>query len=195
MALVAHALITLQTAKDFIGGISGSADDSRLELFINMATEYIETYCDRRFKQTTYTDEVISGAGSNELVLRNWPVIGSVTLGKRNVVDNEESWDAVDADDFWIDEEGGTVTGVTVFRKGTDNYRVTYSGGYATIPYDLQYACASIVAQFWNRKQANGLKSESLGDHSVTFDVGAGGSNIPAEVEAILDKYRNIPIG
>jgi len=89
MALLDYALTTLARVKTFLG-ISGTSDDELLtslinndELLtslINSCTDFIENYCDRRFKQKAYTNELYNGNGTNKLLLKNYPVDESSTF-------------------------------------------------------------------------------------------------------------------
>ena len=63
MALKAYGLTTVARFKDY-ASVSTSADDTLIENLINIVTEFVENYTQRRFKQTTYTDEEYDGKES-----------------------------------------------------------------------------------------------------------------------------------
>lgn len=70
-----------------------------------------------------------------------------------------------------------------------DSIRVKYTAGYATVPEDIQEACASWVASlFWETK-----KNPHIGN-SFSSSAGAGylilENNMPPHVKRILDTYR-----
>lgn len=185
MPLVNYALITVGQAKTFLG-ITGQ--DELLTDLINAVTTYIESKCHRRFKESTYTQELLDGKGSYEVTLKNYPVTTFTLLEKRNATDNTNSWNTVDTDDYYIDTDSGLLTSVCKFSNGIQNYRATYTAGYATIPYDLQYACAVIVGDFLKKAKSAGIKLESLGDHSITFE--AISMTNPAVMD-IINKYKS----
>jgi hypothetical protein len=191
MSLVTYALVTVQNAKDFLG-VSDNADDGRLEMYINMATDFIENYCQRRFKTGNYVDEVYSGDGSDSLVLKNYPITALTSIQKNTAYNNSSNWETVSTEDYFYDSLSGVVENIGRFTIGRNNFKITYAGGYTTIPYDLQYACMVIVEAMYRKKKSGGVISESLGDHSVTY---AQYSSVVAgdpEAQAILDKYRNV---
>lgn len=190
MPLVSYALATLGNAKTFLG-ITNSDKDEVLEMLINQATDYLETKCGRRFASTTYTEQEYDGNGTVELKLQQFPVITFTTLQKNRATDNSDDWETVDTDDYWVENETGIITKTSKFYKGKFNYRATYTAGYATIPYDLQYACLTIVSETLNRRSAMGIKAESLGDHSITFES-LYQSN--AVLKDIVSNYRDIPL-
>lgn len=211
MTLATYALVTLANTKTFLG-ISTSDKDDLIEMLINMATDYIESEIGIRFKSTVYTNEEYDGTGRSELKLKHFPVIipPTVFLQKNNATDNTDSWEDISADDFWVDQETGIITRTSSFLDFEDNanndegltddakftlgknkYRVTYTAGYATVPYDIQYACMTMVGDTLNTRNKGGIKSETLGDHSVTMADANAENKV---VNAILDKYRDQPL-
>jgi uncharacterized phiE125 gp8 family phage protein len=188
--MVSYALVTLGNAKTFLG-INNGDKDELIGMLIDQATDYLETKCGRRFASTVYTNEEYDGRESYELNLKNYPIISFTSLSKNLAYDNSDDWETVDADDYWVENETGIITKTTLFRRGTKNYRATFTAGYATIPYDLQYACLTIVSETLNRRAAMGLKSESLGDHSITFESLYQSNPI---LKDVVSNYREIPL-
>jgi len=93
----------------------------------------------------------------------------------------------IELSDFQVDRKRGwLIRGINalvtqwddpmaVFTPGLDNYRVLYTAGYATIPYDLQEACAEWVASlFWQSKSNPSIYP----------------STPPPHVALILDNYK-----
>jgi hypothetical protein len=66
------AIVTLAEVKTFLG-ISGAAEDSKLNLIIGYVDATIKQYCGQNFEQATYT-EFYSGTGNKTVVLRKRPV-------------------------------------------------------------------------------------------------------------------------
>ena len=215
MPLVSYALVTLDNTKTFLG-ITDNSKNALLELLINMATDYIETQTGRRFTSSVNTYEKHDGTGTNQLKLNNFPIITppAVILEVNSAVDNTSDWATISADDYFIDTATGIITRTSSFLDfettgdndeilseirfscGKDKYRATYTSGFATVPYDLQYACMTLVGQFYNTKAGSGIKSESLGDHSITYqDITELTSGMKGGIlEDILTKYRDIPL-
>lgn len=184
--LETYALVTLDNAKDFLG-ITDSSKDDLLEILINQATDYIENECNRRFESTVYTEQEYSGRGIKTIQLDEFPVITFTLLEVNNNTDNTDNWSEIDTDNYWVEEDTGILTKTTNYAKGNKNYRATYTAGFTTIPHDLQFACMMLVSETFNKRKAMGVKSESLGDHSLTFE------SIKQEnsaFTAILSNYR-----
>jgi len=203
-------LCTLANVKTFLG-IDNNEKDDVLNMLINMASDYIESQCGRTFSSDTYTQEEYDGTGTYEIKLKNYPVITFTKLEVNGNEDNSDNWSDVDSSEYWVDLPSGIITKTSgyedtsdsindedelsdsLFLRGKNRYRATYTAGYSTIPYDIQYACASLVGQILNTRGATGIKSESLGDHSVTFqDVSDIGSQ--SMFSDIVNRYREIPL-
>jgi len=208
MSLISYALTTVARYKVF-AGITSSTQDDLIELLINAATDYIESYCGRRFKKTTYTQEIYDGDNSMVLSLRNFPVDSSAafTIEWRNSGVNEDDWETIDSQYHTVDYESGIVKamGGLKYRGNRSSLRVTYTAGYdydnaATFlgtvgAGDLEYACWELVKNALNNSNLNSnVQSEHLREYSVTYFAGGVYSN--SVVMDILDKYKNIgPFG
>jgi len=99
---------------------------------------------------------------------QNWPSADLRIQGALNCAQGtygEIKMHVIEMSDFQTDRKRGwLIRGINalvtqwddpmaVWTPGIDNYRVLYTAGYATIPYDLQEACAEWVASlFWQSK-------------------------------------------
>tara|TARA_Y100001973_G_scaffold105372_1_gene178276 strand:+ start:35 stop:895 length:861 start_codon:yes stop_codon:yes gene_type:complete len=86
MALAANALTTVANAKTYMG-ITGSSQDSLIELLINNVSDQIERWCDRTFAEKTYT-EFIDARGTRTLAVANPPIttVDLVAFGARHAL-------------------------------------------------------------------------------------------------------------
>ena len=76
-----YALTTVANVKLYIGIPSATTQyDALLDELINSATQYIENYCKRRFKLTTYTSEGYDGNNSQYLFLKNYPIVSVASI-------------------------------------------------------------------------------------------------------------------
>lgn len=208
MALKSYALTTVQRLKDFLGlSSTTSTQDDVLERIVNSATEYIENYLRFRVKETTYTQEEYDTDPTDTLILKQRPINSSetFTLQRRNSAVNEDEWETVDSQYYHIDYNSGIIYGVSGFKfsRTRRGYRVTYTAGYDfdnsstflsdTEAGDLEWACWILCASAWNnRKGGGGIRSERIGDYSVTYAKSLIEND---EVKAILDKYADIDTG
>lgn len=203
MTSLDNALTTLARCKSYLG-ISGSTKDLVLTMLILGATSFIQdTYCGRKFGRNVYTDEVYDGKCSPRLWVRNGPIVPgeSLTLSHSQSVSNDDSWEGIDADRFYIGNNY-VQNAFGNFDAGVQNYQISYTGGYylpsATeyqdgtddqldLPYDLEMACLDMVGAAYNQRQTAGIKSQAVMDVSITY--GSVIEQSPS-LKKTLDKYK-----
>lgn len=209
MSVKTYAWTTAQRLATFIGLgtlASGSTEEAVLERIIDTATETLEKHIGRRIKQTTYTNEKydIGGVNQTTLILKNFPVISSesVSLEVRTSGQNEDSWEAEDTNQYFINFNTGIISLLPgrTFLQGAQKYRVSYTAGYDfnntstfladTQAGDLEYLIWKLGSSAWERRKSGvGIKSERIGDYSVEYFGDIYGSS---EIKEILDKYRRL---
>jgi hypothetical protein len=87
-----------------------------------------------------------------------------------------------------------------IWPVGVNNFRIQYTAGYASIPDDVQEACAEWLAQLYNlalRDPALLHQVPASGSTSGWGPLTSGtyGTKPPAHVKALLAPYRHISIG
>jgi hypothetical protein len=89
---------------------------------------------------------------------------------------------------YWDHLDG---TEKPTWTPGWRNYRVQYTGGFSTIPEDVQEACAELVASwFANRGRDIFLSQENIkGSNFYSTEQTRG--ELPGRVKALLRPYRN----
>lgn len=196
------AVISLNEVKEAIQE-SSNTYDAELNGFINRASAIIENYCQRKFIQQTYTNEEYGGNGQYRLKLRNWPVTALSTLQWNTSSDfANPDWETLDTSDYDLERvnqnDAGLIFLASGFVKGINNYRVTYTAGYAidSMPHDIRAAAIELVAyMFRKRKATPGMRSETLGKYSYTAEPVTGHGIIKLlGLDELLAPYRSIPI-
>lgn len=95
-------------------------------------------------------------------------------------------------DDFDWGDATDTIWGD--FPPGVRNVRIAYTGGYGTLPDDLQNAVAMVTASMYQRSlRDQTLKSETVGDWKWTAADGVDGSgiaSIPVAAQELLAAYK-----
>ena len=75
------------------------------------------------------------------------------------------------------------------FPAGCQNVRIDYTAGFASIPEDVQHACAELVARWLDvSRRDRGLSGERLGD----YQYWSAREGLPATVKALLSPYRAV---
>ena len=91
-------------------------------------------------------------------------------------------------DDFDWGDTTDTIWGD--FPTGIRNIRIVYTGGYSTLPDDLQNAVAMIAASMYQRSlRDQTLKQERVGDWGWTAADGSTNS-IPPAAQELLAAYK-----
>lgn len=181
-------ITTVANCKAFRGIEADNTDhDEELDRLIKAAQAFLEQECQRTFEQATVT-EYHSGNDWSDRILVSAPPIISIT----NIWDDPARVYATPiASSLYVidDAEAGVIRldGLT-FTKGLRNIKVTYVGGFATIPGDLEEAAIEMVwaARMKGEQSLVGVRSRSIADGSVQFVNLAW----PLDLDAIISKYR-----
>lgn len=199
MALNANALISVTELDTILRITIGDATLS--ETLINIASDFIERFANRKFISQTFTDEEHDGDGGVNIFLKN-PLVTSVTTFK--------SWDTIsdivvetytENTDYLVYLDEGYIFFRRRTIRGHKNYRVTYVAGYATltaVPYDLKNACAQLAGIIYNNTGSAGAKSETIGKYSITYNGDSGimvdGIPVPPSISGVIAQYRKINV-
>jgi len=184
--------------------ISSDLDD-QINEWIDAAEAWINKYCGREFEQESATSKLYDGDGTKELLVDDVLTVTRIeTLDEeRNVNDTLDNTDY-----YWLYPANETPkwkividsrnAPIAVFPRGRQNIRVVGTFGYSvSVPADVELAATKIVAAIIRESvtDVTGLiKSESLGDYSVTFaDIDKIADR--TGVKDILRHYRRMNIG
>ena len=197
VALNTNALITAAELAIFMQ--TTISDSDYANTLINIASDFIERYCNRKFISQTFTDEQHDGTGSRYLYLKNMPITSVTAVKLWDLSTDSLLYTYTEHTEFtpYLDE--GMIYMAGGWQAGHKNYRVTYIAGYAiaSVPYDLKSICARIAGYIYANAGAAGIKSESMGNYSVTYDkdsVDKFGAEMPADLVAGLQRWRNYVI-
>ena len=223
MALSVRALCLIDETNGLKGelGITGNAEDTRLERLVETATRSILHWCGRPegFHHEAARAEDIKGYGTP--ILQAFKKIIAITSIVYDPHDTAETVDSSlyfvdDADEGRIYRRGGwqwaVAHGRAILRHplpGTEEriYRVTYECGFKTrnqidnlsvagtmdLPEDIEDACLMLAAMRHRWRPRNpGVKSEKLSKWSASYMNSGSGSGMPAEVELLLEPWRRV---
>lgn len=185
ITIAPYAITSLDRVKAKLT-INNTGFDTILSELISGVTDFIETLCDRRFKQTTYTQELYNGSNldgtpKNWLLLNNAPLTAAPasfqyrTGSKSNAV--------------WVDFQVDTYqeilnTGVIRVNmpSGYQNIRVTYTAGYLidfanefsathTLPFDLSDLADRLVTKLFKKRLSEGRESDSFNQSTIKWST------------------------
>ena len=192
------SLCTLEDLKTHLE-IEASNQDAFLTNLVLRATQFIETYCNRQFMSREFT-EYYSGDGTNSIMLPNTPITAVTQIKDDKSAQADFDYDDTDENDAFSFEDWGKLllTNGDVFHSPGStyplrNYKIVYTGGYATAPEDLRQVCIELAAAkfYLKDKQRQGVASKSAGGQTITYrpdDLS------PAQKE-VLEAYRTIVTG
>jgi hypothetical protein len=187
---MARKYITATEFKDKPLGIAlRQYSSDQLDSFIEIATEQVETFCERVFEQTTYTETFV-GDGSSTYLTLQYPLI-SVTSISETTIATTPSTTAITPSTLVrtteTDKFGkirlGPSSEVTNFQAGA-KYTIVYTAGYATLPPAIKHATALFVSEL--------VKPDYGGAQDTTPEI------IPISSQQIADLlsiYRRRRIG
>lgn len=193
MSLNSNALVTVATVKTHLD-IPGAdvSQDAKIELLINMASERIEQYLDRKLIYQQHTERV-DGRASDRIMLKHYPA------EKPTQLFDDPGWDfltQIDAGEYDIENAGVLVLRSGKFQRANLNVKVVYNAGYQSIvapgagpqlPSDLQYACLLFIEWMYQMRADRrlGVQGKAKQNENIRFSQG-----IPPEVVEILDPHR-----
>lgn len=180
-------LTTLSRVKSFLT-ITDSNDDEALQSILSSVSQYVATYCNRKFILDTYT-EYLNGDGQDTIVLSNIPVVSVASLyddtGRTYSPDT-----LIPASEFvWWDTGIIELDTAATFAVGKKNIKVVYTAGYnaTNIPFDLQLAVWRIVQFIYKDSKTSIAGPDQLDVAGMIVKFRN------SEVREILDRYRRIP--
>lgn len=189
------ALVTTSAITAYLGTSSSATEVSEVELLVNAASTLAADKTMRgldnsgvsRFLSTSRT-EYFDGDGSDTLYVKAYPITTVTSL----YVDPDRDYGSstlIDTDDYSVYENEGTIkTDGNLLAGGRKSVKLTYTGGYTTIPEDLQHAVKELV-MFWYKRNTDkrvGVTSVSIGDKSITYE-----KDIPESVMSVFKRYRD----
>lgn len=197
-----YALTTVDRVRNIRLRIEADGFDSLFANLINGVTDFIEGECNRRFKETTYTNELhtVHTYGQTMLVLRQSPVTEVTAFEYRVGLKSNPMWQAYFPDNWELLDDGdsGIIEVCSMLEKFN---RVTYKAGYKidwknyddeelhTLPSDLTDLAERLVVKWYKRRESEGKLSEGFDSSQVSWSA-----DFTKEDQATLNRYRRIPV-
>jgi len=176
-------LTTVENVKGYLG-ITSATDDPLLDRLVSSASGYIQSWLNRSFASTSYT-ETFDGTGFDTRMVSNYPItaVSSVVVNGVSIPLAPNSL----ASGYAFAERKIVLRGYA-FVSGTLNCTVTYTAGYATVPPEIGQACIEIVANRYREKDRIGLVSKGLSGETITYSQ----KDFPDSVRTVLNNYKKV---
>lgn len=199
-SLLSYALSDVASVKESLGIASSVTTYNNLIIRkINQATRVIEGYCGRRFQLTSYSNVEYDATQTDVLILRQRPVTTFTSLEIRDTTLNQNDWNTLDTKLYFIQANAGVLKLLFNTFGRSNMYRVSYTAGYGTIPEDLQEACASLAAFYFQNADGSdvGVQVKREGQRELRY---SNSSQTFKEIcnqlgiDEILNNYANLPV-
>jgi len=198
-----YGLTTKERVKTRLN-ITESNFDTLIDRLIASVTDTIESNCNRRFKRTTYTNEVYSVYNYQQkmLPLNNIPVIEVTSAQYRTGLKSSPNWTDFNTDDWEIVGDGASgLLRIWGLFDGVNSMRFTYTAGYLidfdnagsatvhSLPFDLSDLAERLVCKLFTRREHEGKLSESFQGSSVTWKELFDDSD-----KDVMNTYKRLPV-
>lgn len=171
------------TTKDTVKltlGLTTTESDALLTKMCDWITQYIQTYCGKKFLETELTEIYNSSEFRLSFWLNNSPV-ASITSFKKKKSDG--SWeDLVLDEDYEVNLHSGFVRMYEI-DNGISDLEIVYKTP-ENIPADIEMVATQLVISAFNRRSNMGVVNESLGEASIQW-----GALATDDQKKTLDKY------
>jgi hypothetical protein len=187
-------LITLQQLCDALDKtIITDGDDQKLERIINAASKFFNDRTNRLLKARANV-EYCDGNGRDTLMVDN-PPINSTPSTITICVDTDVPRTYPAANNYLPDsiviysKYGKIVLLDDSFYPGSQSIKVSYNGGYTTIPGDLEQACIEVCSMLWKREKDKlaGVIGISGTGGSINLDVQKA---LTPFAESVIEMYK-----
>ena len=140
-------LVTVTQAKTYMG-VKESSYDALIGQLVTSMSEWFERETGRYFGPAKDIVEIVTGHGSPNVQVST----NILTLTKLEMRWTLQSWMNIDLS--LVEVDGNVIRRVDLFNflDAYQGVRVTYSGGYAAVPADVQQAVLEMVAKAFRQR-------------------------------------------
>lgn len=199
--VIAYAITDKTRVKDRLG-LQDIAHDVVFDRLIGAVTDFLEGECGgRRFKETSYSNEVYSVYNKEFVLLKQAPVSTLTSFQYRAGTISTPNWTNFTTDDYELLEDGesGIIKVYGGLLRGINQVRASYTAGYKidfpnagstthTLPLDLSDLAERLVIKLFKKRESEGRASESLAGGAVNW------KELLDEVDKqIIARYRRLP--
>ena len=185
----AQSITLLELVKPKLNIVDNSQDDE-LTLYLQIAGEACEAYCDNVLAEQAATEQ--HPYKSSPIALRYYPFVtlNAVTVDGNDVTTDYETFESEGVDYVTSSRTGRTCP------SGFTQMNIAYTAGYEPLPADLGAAVAAAAISYQTGTGASGeVKKESVvGVGSIEYNTSTddNGSDgfLSAAVTGTLDRYR-----
>ncbi len=163
--------------------------DNLIDEMIAPAQSFLEEYCRTKFESESATD-YFTGP-SKVFCLKRFNVSDVVVYDDWQRVFGASS--IISSDDYYVETENGIIYLDYSIGQGIGTVKITYTGGFTTVPEAIRQACVELVGRKVKEAPFGGLQvsSKSMEGGSINFDISA----ISPQTKIALDLFTRPLIG
>ena len=178
MSLSAYALCTVAEVEAQTGKTYTGTDITVVENIINSVTAYVEGYTNQYHLQRTGIIEKFDVYEEEQVYfLKNSPT---------TITSIHNDGDTIT--DYVAYSDTGEVYFNTTLSTGRQKLTINYTGGRSSVADDIKQLAIMMVIEIFNRKTTGNLKSESVGNISVSYGDSFLVDN--PHFKEVLNKYK-----
>lgn len=179
------SVITLDDYKTY-AGIASPKEDDKLQVLVDYANSFVESYCNTKFARTTITEER-NTCFNGEIYLEEIPV---TAVDEIRIMNKKSLIGVLSAEDYHLEPTQGIVTVLETSLQIPDigfNVSVDYTYGYSSAPKPVILAAMELVTYF-SKREFNKSRNTGNGETAQFADPNV----IPTHIRAALDLYRRL---
>lgn len=188
-------LTTRENLKTAFGWSSSTDRDAKIDALLPQVTDLFQTYCNRQFVQASVTEYPAPLSSVIQTIIVGRPPIASVTsLWVSTAIPRvyDSTTLLVNGTDYLTSEDGQWVELVSprcVYGPPSRVVKITYVGGYATIPGDLERAAQEVIGVKIAKASGNlyHVMGVTAADGAMT---GLRFDDVTPNAQAVMDAYR-----
>lgn len=178
-------LTTLANAKAWLNETS-TANDQLISRLVSAASDYIQTWLNRTFAISSYT-ETRNGTDGDGMAVKNYPVtqVTSITVDGVSIPQSTSTGMS-----GWTLNDTGTMIYLRGYRftRGRSNVVLNYSAGFAATPNEIEQACIELVGLRMKDRDRIGVVSKGLAGESITFSQ----KDFSDAIQTTLTNYKKV---
>lgn len=183
--------LNLTTRADYKAhvGIQSTNYDKEIDALLPRVSDFVKNYCRRSFIDyyltTTPKTEYFNGA-VEKFILQEIPVNNVISVELST--DYGQTYSALVQYTDWV-RDGDYVVSISPyeFKYRLKGYKITYTGGYNDVPFDLELAVFDLLTYY--RKNDSAVHVNRDLTPNVTQIQYIQSTSLPAHIRRVLDQY------
>ena len=174
-------MITAEDFKNYIS-LNTSDYDSVIDVLISGAVSWVEVMVNNKIKEDTVEEYFDGDEIDSDIYLSNNLNLKNLTVEYKN----DGGWIVLPNTEYVFYKDQGIVKLKSV-RRGERNYKINYKAGFtdSDVPDNLRLAILKLAGKLWNQRKSDGVKNESLGDASISWE-----NHLTLDIASILLGYK-----